>query len=281
MPQLKKLSGHAGGEAFLLLFDNCGALFDTGFDFCADALAQKVEAELGGRPLEYILLTHSHYDHAGGAAALKDAFPRALLCAHEHAAYVFARPGAIETMRWLDGLAAEAAGEPKTDRIGEAEVDLVVGGGDSIATSGGEIQVVATPGHTQCSLSFYVPAFDLLVLSETTGVVADGIVQPAFIVSYESALESIDRCEKIGAGRLAVPHVGLLPPSEARDFFPCARQAAEQAADFVRDLNIQGKSQQEILGAYTARYYASRKTNLQPSEAFLLNTKAMIERLLA
>ena len=58
----------AGGEAFLLLNDRVSILFDTGFGCGGDLLVSRLEKELGKRPLDYIFLSHSHYDHAPGSA---------------------------------------------------------------------------------------------------------------------------------------------------------------------------------------------------------------------
>ena len=47
----------------------------------------------------YILLSHSHYDHAGGVPYVKESWPEARVVAGEHAAAVFAKASARQKMR--------------------------------------------------------------------------------------------------------------------------------------------------------------------------------------
>ena len=53
------------------------AVIDPGGD------APEIIKALEGAEVRYILLTHGHYDHTGGAAALLEAFPRAALYIHK------------------------------------------------------------------------------------------------------------------------------------------------------------------------------------------------------
>ena len=52
-----------GDSAFLLDDGKTAILYDTGFAFTGPALAVNVKKVLGERSLDYIFLTHSHYDH--------------------------------------------------------------------------------------------------------------------------------------------------------------------------------------------------------------------------
>ena len=56
-----------GDAAFLIDDGKTSILYDTGFGFTGFAIADKVKAVLGDRKLDYIFLSHSHYDHALGA----------------------------------------------------------------------------------------------------------------------------------------------------------------------------------------------------------------------
>ena len=64
-----------GDSAFLVDDGKTAILYDSGFAFTGEAVAEKIAAALGDRSLDYIFLTHSHYDHALGAAYVLRAYP--------------------------------------------------------------------------------------------------------------------------------------------------------------------------------------------------------------
>lgn len=126
-------------------------------------------ARAGGRPVREVLLTHGHHDHSEGAVALARRLGvgvRALDPAHRFGS---------------EGLA----------------------GGDVVDLGDRELRVVATPGHTQDSLSFLLcgdgPA-DLLtgdtVLGRGTSVVAhpDGALGPYLdtLVRLRTLVDEVD-----------------------------------------------------------------------------------------
>ena len=71
-----------GGDAFtrpedaavyLLCFDGRAALVDAGCGETVDALCRNIaDCGVSERAIKYLLITHCHFDHTGGAAALRD-----------------------------------------------------------------------------------------------------------------------------------------------------------------------------------------------------------------
>ncbi|RCK79100.1 MAG: hypothetical protein OZSIB_0442 [Candidatus Ozemobacter sibiricus] len=59
--------------------DDVNTLIDVGIDeFIAEEIS-RLNTGVGKRPVERIILTHNHFDHAGGAAALKERYKAELL----------------------------------------------------------------------------------------------------------------------------------------------------------------------------------------------------------
>lgn len=80
-----------GDSAFLLDDGKTSILYDTGFAFTGPALAVNVKKVLGERSLDYIFLTHSHYDHALGSVYVKKLYPDAVVVAGAYAAKIFCK----------------------------------------------------------------------------------------------------------------------------------------------------------------------------------------------
>ena len=72
---------HPGDSAFLLDDGQTAILYDTGFAFTGYAVADNIRKALGDRPLDYIFLTHSHYDHALGTPYICARYPSAKVVA--------------------------------------------------------------------------------------------------------------------------------------------------------------------------------------------------------
>jgi len=286
-------AGASGGEAWLVRGEKSAVLVDSGFPFYGGFLAKEIGGLLDGLPLTDILITHSHYDHAGGFAKVKAAFPDAALTAAAHAQQILRRANALDAMRALNRTAAAMRGmarEASDDDVGEYEVDRIAKDGDRITTKDFQIEVWETPGHTNDSLSFWFPREKLMALSESTGIFsktakgAEMYVEPAFIVSWKAAAAALNRIEEASPRTLIVPHGGVLTGGDVSEFL---RKEAEEilfAKDLIFRFTDEGKTEDDILDAFKTRYYDRRPGSLkecQPLQAFMLNHRAMIPRTLS
>jgi glyoxylase-like metal-dependent hydrolase (beta-lactamase superfamily II) len=152
------MSQEEGGRvhAFLLDDGNGLTLLDTLYDDDGKGVLSEI-ARIGKTPadLKTIILTHAHKSHLGGLAALKKA-SAATVCSHDWEVDIIAgrreatrvspiprRP--LQVYKLQLGLAL-GLGKHKP-----CEVDRRLKAGDHV----GPLQVIATPGHTPGSLSFW------------------------------------------------------------------------------------------------------------------------------
>ena len=201
---------HKGDSAFLVDDGKTSILYDSGFGFTGYAVAENVKKILGERKLDYIFLTHSHYDHALGSAYVLEYWNDATVVAGAYAADIFSRDGAKKLMRELDGKFAAECGVGEYEFLGDKlRVDVKVQDGDIIKAGGMTFEAVALPGHTKCSFGFYCKDEKLLLSSETLGVYdGDETVIPSFLVGYGMSLESMEKIKKYDIDTIIYPGHG-------------------------------------------------------------------------
>jgi glyoxylase-like metal-dependent hydrolase (beta-lactamase superfamily II) len=103
--------------------------------------------------LTTIVITHAHIDHIGGAAKLKEAT----------GAPVLMNTNDQELYDHLDVQAAWVGVEPPS-RTG---IDSNLRDGDVLALGPAEFRVLHTPGHTQGSVSVWIPSENKLIAGDT------------------------------------------------------------------------------------------------------------------
>src|SRR5271154_3853124 len=106
-----------------------------------------------GLRVKAIVITHAHIDHIGGAQKLKAAT----------GAPVYMNANDQELYDRLD-MQAGWLGVPTPERT---SIDVAAREGDTVKLGPAEFQILHTPGHTQGSISLWIPAENKLVAGDT------------------------------------------------------------------------------------------------------------------
>lgn len=278
--KITDVRAHPGDSAFLLDDGQTAILYDTGFAFTGYAVADNIQKVLGARPLDYIFLTHSHYDHALGAPYICARYLNAKVVAGEYAVKIFGKPTARALMRELDRKFARRCGVGDyEDRIDALHVDIPVADGDTVQAGSMEFTVVALPGHTKCSIAYYLKDERLLLSCETLGVYDGGkLIVPSYLVGYQMTLDSIDKARSLPIDRILLPHCGLLDAEKTAYYLQnCRRSAVETAEAIVRIL--QTGSQADGEQYFWDTFYREGVPAIYPEDAMRLNTGIMVRLL--
>jgi glyoxylase-like metal-dependent hydrolase (beta-lactamase superfamily II) len=118
----------------------------------AAAMKAAIE-EAGARPAA-LVLTHTHWDHTGDAAALKRLYPEMLLYVHPDDEYRLAKP--MEHSVWQLPFAIEGT-----------TADRYLHEGDTLALDGICFKVLHTPGHTEGGICLYDAVNRILFAGDT------------------------------------------------------------------------------------------------------------------
>ena len=268
-----------GDSGFLIDDGKTSILYDSGFAFTGYSLAENIKKALGERELDYIFLTHSHYDHAAGSAYVKEVFPGAKVVAGQYAAKIFAKDSAKAVMRDLDKkFALKCAVEYYEDLIDNLCVDIPVADGDKIAAGDMTFEVIHLPGHTRCSVGYYCKEKKLLLSPETLGVYGGkNIVVPAYLVGYNMSMESIAKAKNLDIEYILTPHFGILPKEETKTFLENAEKTYKAVAEKISQMIKSGSTDDEILEYVSNKFYNGYTKTIYPQDAMELNTRIMID----
>ncbi|MDD4185256.1 MAG: MBL fold metallo-hydrolase [Candidatus Methanomethylophilaceae archaeon] len=118
-------------------------LVDTGTGFSPEPSINSIRKLLNGRKLDYLVLTHRHFDHVGGMARIIREFSPGRILIGEGDAGPLREGDSEATMGTIFGGKIE-----RTDVEGLKE-------GDVIDLDGWTLTVIETPGHTVGSICLY------------------------------------------------------------------------------------------------------------------------------
>jgi len=137
-----------------------------------------LERELDGTRLAQVLVTHSHIDHASGAAAIAERMPLVRVLKmpwHEH--------DGQWRVRW----------EPLTD-------------GDTIAAGDGVITAVHTPGHSPDHLCFWEQDSRLLFCGDLAWKGSTIVIPPKYGGDVTAYLTSLERVIQLAPAQMLPAH---------------------------------------------------------------------------
>ena len=194
---------------------------------------------LGVGDLAHVVVTHIHMDHAGGAGALLDRFPRASVWVHALGARHLAAP---------ERLVASTARTYGQDRMWalygsmtpiDAARIRVVDDGDTIPLGDRSLHVLHTPGHASHHVALHDDATGAMYTGEAIGSYLPWATcfRPALPppeVDLEAGLDSIRRMRERRPTALLTSHFGTVP--DVDDAFDRATDRILGWADEVRSI---------------------------------------------
>ncbi len=261
-----------------LIKGEANILYEAGMAYSADKMIENIKREIGDKPLDAVILSHSHYDHVAGLPYIKKEWPDAVVYGSEYAAKILLKPTVRETMKRLSTDAARGAGMDELPTYDDEamKIDVTVKDGDIVTIGDHVIKVFETPGHTKCSVSFLVDD-DVLLASETIGVFKGEYYMPCYLVGYQMVHDSIEKVRHAGAKRLFISHIGVLAEGDLEPTWDYLKRKLVESKDEIVEIIQNNATREEQLQIMKERYHDSIVTeNEQPSFAFLLNAAATL-----
>lgn len=270
-----------GGNGILINGSTKSAVIDCGMAYCGAETAANIRKYTDH--LDYIICSHSHYDHIGAIPYILDEFPSAAVCGSEKCSKIFQREGARRFMKEM-GINARDIYDPgsKEDiRTDNLHVDVILHEGDIISLGREKIKAYETKGHTDCSLSFLLQSESLLFASESTGILEAGdYIHTPVLKSFDDAFNSIDKCRNIGARHVCLPHFGLIPESFNETYFRKYEAACKEKISYVKSMIEQNTPENVMQEEFIERYKIPSGEKLQPFKAYAENARHILSAIL-
>ena len=209
-----------GGNAAIYVTSAGVILVDSKSDREHDDLVAKLKT-LTDKPVEYVILTHNHGDHTGGAAKLQAIGATLLISANDR-----------------DNMArANLPGTPNIGYTGKAQVIL----------GGKEVQLREFRGHTRGDTVVYFPADRVICLGDllTTADAIPMIVNYADGGDWMDWSTSIDEILKMDFDTAIPGHGPMITKHQLVEM----RKKFGMLLERVREMNRDRKTQEEITQA--------------------------------
>lgn len=229
----------------------CAAILDTGVGASTPALLAKLdEIGLARENVEWVIPTHVHLDHAGGAGALMQALPNARLGVHPSGAEHMIDPSRLEAgVRALYGDAFFEREYAPLIPIAADRVEILEDA-TNVRVGTRLLDVLHTPGHAWHHLSLLDTASNVLIAGDAFGASYPGYISEdhAFAVPVVPPPQFKPEAYRATLQRI----VDLMPAAVAPAHFPLIQDVAGMARQLTEMLDaavtlaVQAESMRDI-----------------------------------
>jgi 2-aminobenzoylacetyl-CoA thioesterase len=155
-----------GGEKNLMI--------EAGMNLMGPLYVRDVGRILGSPDLlDFLFVTHSHYDHLGAVPYIKRMIPSLAAGAHSRVGVLMHKASVLAMMNSLSEVQRAFFKDITGDEdvtITSLETEYIIKQGDEIDLGGLTCRVYEVPGHTRDSLAFFIPEIGALFPGEAAGL---------------------------------------------------------------------------------------------------------------
>ncbi|AOL15514.1 MBL fold metallo-hydrolase [Sulfolobus sp. A20] len=192
-------------KAFLIVTDNGSILVDCGIQGSGERIINaitKINKKL--EEVKYVVFTHSHGDHIGGAYEVRKVLDRAKFGIDKNGVKYLERGEIREPV--LHSLIMKtffAIGKPFLfKKLNPVRVDFELNEGELVDG----VEIIKTPGHTDDSVSIYLPSINSVIVGDLLQGTKEGLKYPSIYEDFNELQKSVEKIKSLKPSMVYVSH---------------------------------------------------------------------------
>lgn len=203
-----RLTSMEDAAIYLINFEGHAALVDAGCGGAQERLFKNIrDYDVDREQIEYLLITHCHFDHTGGIQGVKEKTPCKVVAHEVEASYLEKGDDMVTAAKWY-GSSLEPVRIDIKLRGDEVTIDL----------GGRQVKAIHTPGHSPGSVVYTTESEGLKILF---GQDVHGPLDPSLLSNREDYVRSLNLLLSLEADILCEGHFGIF-------------RGKEEVANFIR-----------------------------------------------
>jgi len=237
------------------------ALIDTGSAHTVRDI-QKALANFKIDPsqIDYVIITHEHYEHGAGAAPLLEKMPKAKVYASELTAKVLKSPQEIleKTKQYYGEARTLVSPYPPVKEVNTIREGYKFDLGESVT-----LEVRNFKGHTSGSIGLFEAKTKTLFAGDAVCVYNeefDFYLPPSYpdLFDYEAYLDSLKKISATDFNYLCLGHFGTLKTPKAKQVIKTAGEIADDWKEIITKTYRETKDESKVYDALLAKYGQNR-----------------------
>lgn len=241
--------------------------------------------------VKYIVILHSHFDHACGLPILKELFPDAEVLGSAAAQKFLSKEKIVKDLFQNDAIVSESYfkhglldEKPDTSELDYLKVDRAVGEGDVLELEPGlKLKFLDAQGHSACSIAAYLENDQVMFVSDAAGYRSSKEeISPVFFQGYAQYINTLKKLQSYPTRMTGVAHGDIPAGDDVADFYQQSLEAAVEGFDFIKDRLNEGMDEKQLSKLLFDRYikgglsYYPEKMMLGSMYLLINNVKAVL-----
>lgn len=272
--------------AYVIRGDGATMMIEAGVNFMGPLFKRDLDDIGGGSAaVDFLFVTHSHWDHLGSMPYLKREIPSVRVGAHRAVPPLLEKESAVRTMEFFSEFARQAYGMDAGDevKIAPVPVEFHLEGGEEFDLGGVTCRVIATPGHTRDHLSYFFPEIGALFPGETIGV-PEGrggeAVQVEFLSSFDEYLHSIEMLRPLKPSIIGMAHEWVFTGDDALDYMERTAGETLRYRELIEGyLDSCDGDVERTIACMVSKEYDEKGTIYQERNAYIANLSAQVKHI--